>query len=97
MPNRYGCGFCACFVQDKIEDAANAFALEAGLQDRYQNQRCPPGRPMELGRRLWRVVGAGSSGYEVRPVPNQHVHKVFVTYSFQLGAALDSSDVIINY
>ena len=54
----------------------NSARLEAALQQHFHNK-------LQLGERLWRVVGAGANGY-VRDLDKLHkekVTKVFFTFS----------------
>jgi len=64
----------------------NAFAVEDALQTALQ--RFP------LGRRLWRWVAMGQK--EPATLPNEvNLYKVFITYSFEVQAAIEAKKGIV--
>jgi len=64
----------------------NAFAVEDALQTALQ--RIP------LGRRLWRWVAMGQK--EPATLPNEvNLYKVFITYSFEVQAAIEAKKGIV--
>ena len=64
----------------------NAFAVEDGLQTMLQH--------ITLGRRLWRWVAMGQK--EAATLPNEvNLYKVFITYSFDVQAAMEANKCIV--
>jgi len=64
----------------------NAFAVGDALQNMLQQ--------IDLGRRLWRFPAMGQK--EPATLPNVNVYKVFITYSFDVQAAIEANKCIVQ-
>ena len=64
----------------------NAYAVEAALQNAL--------RKIQLGRRLWRWEAMGQP--ELHKMPDKNLYKVFITFSFQVQAAIQDKKCIVQ-
>ena len=64
----------------------NAYAVEAALQNAL--------RKIQLGRRLWRWEAMGQP--ELHKMPDKNLYKVFITFSFQVQAAIHDQKCIVQ-
>ena len=69
----------------------NSARVEAALQSHFHAR-------LQLGERLWRIVGAGADGYvkDLDKLYTEKVTKVFFTYSTKVREFIDDGRVIIQ-
>ena len=65
--------------------------MEAALQSHFHAK-------LQLGERLWRIVGAGANGYvkDLDKLYTEKVTKVFFTYSTKVREFIDDGRVIVQ-
>ncbi len=81
-------GFRSVFLYKNLEKPNTTF-IEDRLQERYHE--------LGLPRRLHRRVGMGSNGFfDVHQDEEVELHKVFLTYSFDVRSAINAGKVIPN-
>ena len=78
-------GFDSVFLW-KNDEKPNTTFVEDRLQGRYHE--------LGLPRRLHRQVGMGDSGFYNEP-EEVELHKVYLTYSFDVKAAIDDDVVVV--
>jgi hypothetical protein len=78
-------GFDSVFLW-KNEEKPNTTFVEDRLQGRYHI--------LGLPRRLHRQVGMGNNGFYDQPGVAE-LHKVYLTYSFDVKAAIDDDVVVV--
>jgi len=80
-------GFGSVFLY-KNEEKTNTTFVEDLLQERYHD--------LGLPRRLHRRVGMGDNGFGVQDEAGAtELHKVFLTYSFDVQDAIDAGEVVV--
>ena len=80
-------GFDSVFLW-KNEEKPNTTFVEDLLQERVHD--------LGLPRRLHRQIGMGNNGFYDEPVDEEdELHKVFLTYSFDVQAAIDAGEVVV--
>ena len=69
----------------------NSARVEAALQSHFHAR-------LQLGERLWRIVGAGANGYvkDLDKLYTEKVTKVFFTYSTKVREFIDDGRVIVQ-